>query len=244
MRIAIISDIHGNLEACEAVLRKICKNNIDEVWCLGDIVGYGADPQACIQLIQENCSLIVQGNHDLGVVLRHTPANFNSHAAFVLDWTRARLDEASLRWLEALPLHAVRHGLLAFHAALKGRNAYIVSREDATDNLALMRTQYPNVKGGFFGHTHTQCFYQPTDPLKIPQETQVIQVAAGTPFLCNPSSVGQPRNHSSKAWFVLWDSSDYTLRFVTASYEIGTAQQKILAAGLPAFLAERLEQGV
>jgi diadenosine tetraphosphatase ApaH/serine/threonine PP2A family protein phosphatase len=244
MRIAIISDIHANLEAFEAVLRKICKSNVDEVWCLGDIVGYGADPLICVQLTQENCSLVVKGNHDAGVAHQGARTNFSGFAAYVLDWTRARLDENSLRWLDALPLRAVRHDFLAFHSSLAGRNAYIFSHEDIANNFMLMQKQYPNIKGGFFGHTHTPCFYQPSNPLQISREAQVVQIRTDEPFLCNPSSVGQPRNHSPKAWFAIWDSGAHTLSFITASYEIGTAQRKILDAGLPTFLAERLEQGI
>jgi len=241
MRIAILSDIHANLEALESVLRKIDGSAIDELWCLGDIVGYGADPLACIKLVQENCSLVIKGNHDDGAALQVTPTNFNRYAAIALDWTREQLDEDSLQWLRRLPLHAVRYGFLIFHSSLEYRNAYIFTQSDAELNIELMRRQYPDARGGFFGHSHSTFFFQGAAQA-IPEPAS-IAVDTGKLFLCNPASVGQPRNLSPKAWFAIWDSETHTISFVAVSYAIGTAQKKILAAGLPEALAARLARG-
>ncbi|MDR2734894.1 MAG: metallophosphatase family protein [Spirochaetota bacterium] len=243
MRIALLADVHANLEALLAVLRKIDSSRVDEIWCIGDIVGYGADPLACLQLIRQNCSLVVQGNHDIAATLPHTPDNFTLNAHIAADWTRRQLNEESLAWLAALPVEQKRHRLHVFHSSLIYTNAYITSREEAQANIRFME-QYPNTLGGFFGHTHIPCFIQEPGLFRNMHTATHILVDPEKPFLANPGSTGQARNRSPKAWFAVLDTQDSFLQFFAVSYEIGIAQRKILEAGLPAFLAERLEFGI
>jgi predicted phosphodiesterase len=243
MRIALLADVHANLEALEAVLRKIDKIAIDEVWCLGDIAGYGADPLACLQLVRQHCSLVVAGNHDIAVTLPRTPNSFTLNARIAADWTRSQLDEASIAWLAALPLEEKRHKIFAFHSSLVFTNAYIASHEDAQENLRCIK-QEPDILGGFFGHTHVPGFLQEPKPFRSVFDDEEIGIDPQKPFLANPGSAGQARNRSPKAWFAVLDTHNAVLQFFTLSYEIGTAQRKILEAGLPAFLAERLQQGI
>jgi predicted phosphodiesterase len=160
MRIALLSDIHSNLEALEAVLRKCAQLHLDDLWCLGDIVGYGADPLACIQLVKKNCSLIVKGNHDAGAAASIYPSNFNEAAQMAISWTREQLSEDNILWLGGLPRYALRYGCLAFHASLTGQYGYITTQEMAEKNISLLCQQYPEARCGFFGHTHIGSYYQ------------------------------------------------------------------------------------
>ena len=154
MRLAIISDIHGNLEALRSVLGRIDESRCDEIWCLGDIVGYGADPSACIELVRERCSLVVAGNHDTTATRDQIPPGYNSLARQALLWTKARLSSDEVTWLRSLPVTALRFSCLACHGSLRQRDAYVDSDREARINLELMQAQYPDASILLCGHTH------------------------------------------------------------------------------------------
>lgn len=243
MRIALISDIHGNLEALSAVMARIDETRPDEIWCLGDIVGYGADPSACIDLVRSRCSLVIAGNHDFAVTRDTIPAGYDTLPRTALIWTRARLAGGDIDWLRSLPVSAQRSGCVACHGALHQRYAYIDSDDEARLNLSLLQTQYPEASILLCGHTHIKSW--------AGSNTRWRSFSSGTSFdwpeeslvMINPGSVGQPRDRSPKASWALLDLAARSCEMKTASYEVGRAQAKIIAAGLPHWLAERLASG-
>jgi predicted phosphodiesterase len=241
MRIALISDIHSNLEALTAVLARIKRIGCDEIWCLGDIVGYGADPHACIALVRENCSLVITGNHDTSAGRGSVQNNYTHLAKEAILWTIQQLKSDEVSWLQSLPVNAIRQGYLLCHGALHQRDAYIDSAREAARNLELMRVQYPQASTLLCGHTHVKAlFSQEHGWMTCPTGCRVDWPVDAL-WLVNPGSVGQARDHCPKASWALLDVEKRRLDLMTTSYEIGTAQKKILAAGLPPWLAERLE---
>lgn len=243
MKIALISDIHGNLEALSAVLARIDEIRPDQIWCLGDIVGYGADPSACIALIRSRCSLTIAGNHDSGVTRERLPENYSPLARAALLWTRPRLNEDEIGWLRSLPVSAQRSGCVACHGSLLQRYAYIDSDETARLNLNLLQSQYPQASLLLCGHTHIKSWASGSSPWKCFSSATSFDWSNESLLLINPGSVGQPRDGSAKASWALLDLAAQHCELKTTSYEIGRAQEKIIAAGLPTVLASRLAEG-
>ncbi len=243
MRLAVISDIHGNLEALRSVLGRIDESRCDEIWCLGDIVGYGADPSACIELVRERCSLVVAGNHDTAATRDQIPPGYNSLARQALLWTKARLSSDEVTWLRSLPVTALRFSCLACHGSLRQRDAYVDSDREARINLDLMLAQYPQASILLCGHTHVKAW--------ATRETHWKSFSSGTafdwpeqgPLLVNPGSIGQPRDGNPRASWALLDLDKRRCELKTTSYEIGLTQEKIIKGGLPIWLAERLDSG-
>lgn len=243
MRLAIISDIHGNLEALTAVLARIDTARCDEIWCLGDIVGYGADPSACIDLVRLRCSLVVTGNHDTAATRDHIPAGYNSLARQALIWTKTQLSLDDIAWLRSLPVTVLRHTCLACHGSLRQRDAYVDSDREAQLNLKLMQAQYPEASILLCGHTHVKAWANSENRWKNFSGGTSFDWPGHLPILINPGSVGQPRDGTPKASWALLDLELHHCEFKTTSYEIGQAQEKIIQSGLPIWLAERLDSG-
>jgi len=239
---AVISDIHGNLEALEAVLGDV--PGVEEIYCLGDVIGYGANPNECCDLVREREMPLISGNHDLAVTDLSTDlAWFNPVAAAAVEWTREQLTEENASLLLACPRTMQKKGTLFVHGSIRDPDEYILNGAVAQENLAVLKQEYPNVRVCFFGHTHVKAVAPSPDSTSPGSRT--LELTTGGPYLVNPGSVGQPRDGDTFASYVLAedapDGASVAYRFV--EYDVEKAQTKIRAAGLPGVLADRLAHG-
>lgn len=245
MRVAVISDIHSNLPALEAVFEAIDSTEIEETWCLGDVVGYGAQPDQCADLIRERCALCLVGNHDLAVLGGLDTSSFSETAAEAVAWTVANVAERTLEFLRDLEPESRRQGIGLFHASPRDPVwEYVLSVEQAE---ACIEVQADPI--GLIGHSHVALFF--TSPAGTGDDSTrggqmsdgaLLDVDAGS-WLVNPGSVGQPRDGDPRAAWLELDVAEATALFHRVPYDIDRAAQSIVAAGLPNQLATRLRTG-
>ncbi len=241
MRIAVISDVHGNDHALDAVLDEVDAASPDAIWCLGDVVGYGPAPNRCCKVVAERADLSLVGNHDLVVLGELDVADFNEEAAAAALWTRNELDDRSREFLAALEPTARTDGVELFHASPRDPVwEYILSAETAY--AGLQATTEPLV---LVGHSHVALAIGLQD-----DELQGGLAPAGTEvelagrWLLNPGSVGQPRDGDPRAAWLQLDTDARTATFHRVEYDVAQTQTEIREQGLPAALAERLAHGV
>ncbi len=241
MRYAVLSDIHGNLEALRAVLAD-CRRDADEILCLGDVVGYGADPLACVELAAERATALVAGNHEHGVAGRLPLRWFNPAARAAAEWTARQLDEDHRGWLGALPLVVELGEATLVHAspARPDEWEYLTTAEDGFAVFPSFATRL-----AFVGHSHRPGFWSlgSSGPTWAPGDAD-IALENGRRYLVNVGSVGQPRDRDPRACYALWDRDARRITFRRVAYDIAAARRKILAAGLPRSLADRIQHGV
>jgi predicted phosphodiesterase len=243
MRTAVIADIHANLEALESVLGRIAELGADEIVCLGDIVGYNANPNECVDIVRERKIVCVLGNHDVCASGMDEPCSFNPVAARSVLWTRDILTKENRSYLMHLPREQAVRDFYLFHGSIHETNRYITSKGDARENFRRLEALPGVCRIGFFGHTHVRmvlCNEQGALSCSYPQELSLPGVHQ---CLINPGSVGQPRDGDPRAAFLIYDSTERRVTFHHVAYDIRTCQDKIIRAGLPSSLAERLEQG-
>jgi diadenosine tetraphosphatase ApaH/serine/threonine PP2A family protein phosphatase len=263
MKYAILSDIHANYEALTAVLNKCAEIGVTDFISLGDIVGYNANPKECLDLMRSlNLIAAVKGNHDEYVSNNdEVMEGFNPHARAAVLWTKAQLSEEDRAWLAGLPMRLTVRGttVTIVHATLDSPDTwgYIFDLHQATDNFTYQFTQLC-----FCGHSHVPLAFckkpvalraaKPIDEIpawsgtdmdKIGEETITLNIEAGYRYLINVGSVGQPRNRDPRASFAVYDSDAKTVTRYRSPYDLRTTQEKILQAGLPEHLANRLENG-
>ena len=242
MRVAVISDVHANERALAVVLDAIEAARADEVWCLGDTVGYGPAPNRCCELVSERADLALIGNHDLVVIGRLDAADFNSEAAAAALWTRERLDDRARAWLEGLEPSGKRDDVALFHASARDPVwEYVLSGDAALASLEL--TPEPLV---LVGHSHVALGIGLTGHSLaggLAPAGTTIDLASGR-WLLNPGSVGQPRDGDPRAAWLELDLEAGTARFHRLDYDIARTQAEIREAGLPEPLAARLAQGI
>lgn len=247
MRVAVLSDIHGNLEALEAVLADAQTRGYDRLLCLGDVVGYGADPEACIRRIREvvwrtyGKDAVVMGNHDEATA-NGVDDGFNPAAREAVRWTRDHISAESLAWLKGLPMVLETSGLLLVHASphKPGEWIYVTTYDDALDAFLAFHQRI-----AFIGHSHVP-FFVSTDPSYTrleKEDREKVRLITGFRYLVNAGSVGQPRDGDPRASYALLDLEEEILERIRVPYPVDTAADKILQAGLPTFLAERLTRG-
>ena len=236
---AVISDIHGNLEAFEAVLGDI-PGEVERVFCLGDVIGYGASPNECCDIVRREEIPVITGNHDLAVVDLDTDLNwFNPVAEAAVRWTREHLSEENQNFLRSRPRMMQTSEALFVHGSVRDPDEYIIDGTTAAENLAVLKSEYPNIPLCFFGHTHVKAIAP--SPNGSASDSDSLDLGSGGPYLVNPGSVGQPRDGDTFSSYVLVEGTDVTYRFV--EYDIEKAQDRIRAAGLPDMLADRLAVG-
>jgi predicted phosphodiesterase len=241
LRVAVISDIHSNLQALEAVLEHADREGFDELWCLGDIVGYGAKPSECLALVLERSAICLGGNHDLVVSGKLAIDLFTSDAGEAARWTHDVLSEEELKVLAALSPEGERGGVSLFHGSIRDPIwEYVLTTDVAEASLKAQRTDL-----AFVGHSHVQLALalgrsgleggkaEPDQELKLEGKQ-----------LLNPGSVGQPRDRDPRAAWLLLDTEAGWARFERSEYPIELAQADIHAAGLPGRLADRLARGL
>lgn len=248
MKWAIISDVHSNIEAFEAVLRDISTWRVDRIIQLGDLVGYNANPKECVELARREGMQGVHGNHDLAALDLALSEGFNLLAYQALLFTRSQLDETSKGYLERLPFCLILEGEIAFfHGSPESVNTYIANLYQAKRAFNYILKQLISVRIAFFGHTHVRRLWHRDRVGKvrsIPIESDVVTLKDEGFYLINPGSVGQPRQRDNRAHYIIFDLSNRTVIFRSVPYDIHKAQEKILKANLPEFLASRLAEGI
>ncbi|MBI5560349.1 MAG: metallophosphoesterase family protein [Deltaproteobacteria bacterium] len=241
MRYAILSDIHSNLEALTSVLSKIDTLRVDEVISLGDIVGYNADPNECIEIIRKRGIRAIMGNHDSRAAGLEEPADFNPVAAEMVYWTRKQLTKENIEFLKGLPGKLAFEGrFLAFHGWMDSTDGYILSASDAAYNFSLMGTSTL----AFFGHTHVRLAYLEKDGVIEADTASRLKIRKGLRYLVNPGAVGQPRDGDPRSSFLVYDDKKGEITFFRVGYDMERTREKIIGAGLPQTLAERLRLGM
>jgi diadenosine tetraphosphatase ApaH/serine/threonine PP2A family protein phosphatase len=242
MRIALLSDVHGNLPAFEAVLADVEDERVEETWCLGDLVGYGAEPDGCVALARDHCDLCLAGNHDLVVTGEIPIADFSSSAAAAARWTQENVSEDTLAYLKGLePADPSREPAL-FHASPRDPVwEYVLSTWQAEECIELMEARVAAV-----GHSHVALWFLRDDSGKVSGATAdagyELDLSAGS-WLVNPGGVGQPRDGDPRAAWLLLDTSTWMATWRRVEYPIEVAARAIEDAGLPRVLAERLYTG-
>jgi diadenosine tetraphosphatase ApaH/serine/threonine PP2A family protein phosphatase len=248
MRVLVLSDIHGNLQALEAVLAAAGKT--DALWNLGDVVGYGANPNEVVDLMRELAQVNVRGNHDRVCCGLTSSQGFNPVAAAAAAWTQRVLTPENLQWLRDMPQGPVAGNgrAMCVHGSPLHEDEYILSMRDAWAPLQQMSTEVT-----FFGHTHVQGGFSQREHewrenrphFTTPDEAEQVEldVPVGTRHLINPGSVGQPRDRDWRAGFAIYDSVAESVVFHRVPYDVSAAQAAIRAAGLPERLAARLGDG-
>jgi diadenosine tetraphosphatase ApaH/serine/threonine PP2A family protein phosphatase len=245
LRAAVLSDVHSNLPALEAVLAAVDEAAPDQVWCLGDVVGYGADPDACAALVRERCEVCLVGNHDLAVLDALDITAFSETAKAAVEWTRAEADAATLEFLGGLQPAMAHAGIALYHASPRDPIwEYVLSIEQAEAGFDAQEQQI-----GLIGHSHVALFFNRPDGARRGYahgaqagDGALLDLDGGA-WLLNPGSVGQPRDGDPRAAWLELDTEELTARYHRVPYDVEAAAASIRAAGLPEPLAERLQSG-
>ncbi|HYZ81467.1 MAG TPA: metallophosphoesterase family protein, partial [Solirubrobacteraceae bacterium] len=237
-----LSDVHANLPAFRAVLEDVEAAAVDETWCLGDLVGYGAQPDECVALARESCDVCLVGNHDLVVLGKLDMDTFSQNAAVAARWTQENIGQEALDFMAGLEPADTEHALGLFHASPRDPVwEYVLSTLQADACMDEMEARV-----GAIGHSHVAlCFYRPDDaPVKgaqTPGGTE-LDISEGR-WLINPGGVGQPRDGDPRAAWMLLDLESWSAEWRRVEYPIEEAAQAIRRAGLPQPLANRLYRG-
>ena len=242
MPIAVISDIHANRQALEAVLREASAAGASELWCLGDLVGYGADPNDCVNLVRQNASLCLVGNHDLAVTGEIPLDEFSRGAGVAALWTQEVIGEEELAWLGTLEAAASADGIGCFHASPRDPVwEYVISTL-----LADLCLDSMDERVGLIGHSHVALAFSRAEGQPAAGEPRrdgdEVDISSGA-WLLNPGSVGQPRDGDPRAAWLMLDPDAGRAQWKRTEYDIDGASQAIRSARLPDSLAERLQYG-
>ena len=239
MRLAIFSDIHANLEALEAVLADAHKRKCTHFVCLGDVVGYNANPHECVDRIRKLECPIVKGNHDEQASLPESSSDFNELAERAIKWTRDNLTEEDKQWLRELPLQRQVGDFTIVHATLDtpAQWGYVFNNLDAAASLT-----YQHTTVCFFGHTHVPMVFIRDEGVRR-ERIEHIRVEPTKKYFINMGSVGQPRDGNWRAAYCTYDIENNLVEQLRVKYDLAVAQKKIIKAGLPRPLAERLAIG-
>src|SRR5262245_55596315 len=247
MRYLILSDIHSNLEALEACVRRAKQAGYDSVLCCGDIVGYGPSPIEAIDSIRALNAAIIRGNHDRVAAGLDEPTQFNPHARRAVYWTRSVLPDEYRDYLAQLPVGPLEITPEAqlVHGALSHEDDYIFTEADADENFLLTNKHIT-----FFGHSHFPVVFVSDNKGKASLGTSyefdefiAVKCEAGKKLFVNPGSVGQPRDGDPRASFAIWDANHGRVEFYRVEYDIARTQEKMHAAQLPVYLIDRLAHG-
>ncbi|MFI5251493.1 MAG: metallophosphoesterase family protein [Bacteroidota bacterium] len=232
MRIAILSDIHSNLEALQQALSIIVEKKVDEVVCLGDTVGYGANPNECVDLVRKTTPHILLGNHDEAIINPDIAQTFNPNARAAAEWTASQLTDENKRFIKSLPYDYAIEDLYFVHSSPFEPHEwhYILSASNANKNF-----EFFSERICFIGHSH--------EPMVYCEDIWTKEVLPGKRYIINVGSVGQPRDKDPRLSFGLYDTETYRYENIRATYDVKTASEKIRKIGLPFVLAERILVG-
>ena len=243
MRVGIFTDVHSNIEALTAVVDAYAKEHVDKYICLGDVVGYGANPNECCEIVRKLADVIVLGNHDAAVCGRMDYSYYYDAAHMVLDWTATNLTPENREWLNALPFMSVLEDLCFCHGspAVPEQFEYIFSLEQARALLgrfgALQRVT-------FLGHSHLCKTFAIVENEVNDVIAQKFGLRKGYKYVISAGSVGQPRDYDTRACYTVYDTENRIFEFKRVEYDVEKAGAKILTAGLPPAFAKRLQMGI
>jgi len=240
MKYAILGDIHANLPALEAVLDHAASQGVTDYISLGDVVGYNADPSACIQIVRQLCCAVVKGNHDHYAATDEPMNNFNEAAEETVAWTRSVLNAEERAWLGGLPLKREMDNFIITHSSMDHPEKwnYVLDRAAAAESL-----RFQDAHLCFIGHTHVPVvFQQKQNEIKFFRYER-MHLQPGIRYLVNTGSVGQPRDNDSRASYAVYDLLENSITLHRVKYDIAKAQQRNRAAGLPEKNAARLARG-
>lgn len=239
MKFAIFGDIHANLEAFETVLADAEAQGVTHYACIGDIVGYNANPHECLAKVKALACPVVKGNHDEEASAETELVGLNPLAQAALEWTRKHLDEEDKKWLRELRMVRQVRDFTIVHATLDTPSswAYVMNKFDAMASFSYQFTQVC-----FCGHTHTPRFYVKGSSVTL-ESVDSLRLEPGKKYLINVGSVGQPRDGDWRAAYAVYDHANQEIKLRRLEYNLATAQRKIIEAGLPPQLAERIAVG-
>ena len=244
MRYAIIADIHANLVAFTAVLDHIkCRGGVEEIWCLGDVVGYGPDPCQCIELLRQYRHVCVAGNHDWAAIGKIDTSDFNPDAAAACHWTAQQLSPDDVKYLESLPLVIEKGDYPLVHGSPRDPIwEYLLSTSDAKQNLTYFNTQFCLI-----GHSHVPLIFECNETgscilSELPPDA-VVRLAQNR-LIINPGGVGQPRDGDPRASYAIYDSDARSFTHYRVPYDINSTQARMIEQRLPVRLVARLSYGV
>jgi predicted phosphodiesterase len=243
MRYAIISDIHGNVDALKAVLRDIEKRSVDSIICLGDIVGYYPDPELCVRMVKKYVTCAVAGNHDYAAIGKIDHSNFTFFAYVAMEWTKKHLSDASREYLATLPIILKMDGMFFTHASPS--NPHDFTRYVFPDSDEAIFEAFSSLvhRVNFIGHTHWPSIILQDDQRITLHNQPTIHIDERHYYLINVGSVGQPRNFDPRSCYALYDTAAAEISLVYVEYNFTITQKKVLKNNLPNFLAYRLSKG-
>ncbi|MBI4843038.1 MAG: metallophosphoesterase family protein [Nitrospirae bacterium] len=240
MNLAFISDVHGNIEALGSVMEEIRKDKAEKIFSIGDIVGYGPNPNECINALKDDADIIVAGNHDYAAVGMTDITDFNDYAKAAIQWTESVLSEENKAFLKELPLSSSikKSGMLLVHASPKDplEWEYVTNAGEADANFSFF-----SEKACFIGHTHTPAIIELSPEGKINFFRNGSEIKDGHRYIIDVGSVGQPRDGNPEAAYALYSGGAVEIKRVP--YDILLTQKKMREAGLPSYLIERLSEG-
>ena len=239
-RYAVISDIHSNIEALQAVTRDIEKQRVDEILCLGDLVGYGPDPNACVEMVKNMAEIIIPGNHDWAAIGLTNIYEFNVYAKDAILWTASMLSDENSTFIEKLPIikRIQTEEIFLVHGSPiePDKWHYVLTYEEARLNFAYLPDRYCLI-----GHSHLPAIIEEAPNGKITVYENRYNFQKGCRYIINVGSVGQPRDSNPKASYAIFDQTGVEIRRI--DYPIEQTQQKMKEAGLPSYLIDRLALG-
>jgi diadenosine tetraphosphatase ApaH/serine/threonine PP2A family protein phosphatase len=244
MRVAILTDIHSNLPALEAVLTAMDEAGIERRWCLGDVVGYGAQPDECSNLVSERCELSLVGNHDLAVTGEISTDVFSASAAAAVEWTRANANGSTIEYLKSLEPQDTEHEVGLYHASPRDPVwEYVLAVDQARECM-----EHQSARVSLIGHSHVALWFSDGngppggDGGGQAEDGREIDLSEGR-WLLNPGSVGQPRDGDPRGAWLELDTDEWKAIYHRVTYDIDSAAEAIREAGLPELLADRLYIG-
>ena len=255
MRIGILADVHANLQALETALSWLDAQDVDEIVCLGDVVGYGGDPEQCIGIVRARCSVTVRGNHDHAVLEPALRTEFNDHARRAVERHAEILDDEERAWLASLPVVASRDAVDLGHAGFADPAAYPYVTDPAR---AAVEIEAMSSDVGFIGHTHVPAIFRASREGSVERAVPArgeergrdavdqvsVRLEGPWRYLVNPGSVGQPRDRDPRAACAVYDTDEGVLTLARIRYDVAAAQESIAGRGLPDFEASRLALGM
>jgi predicted phosphodiesterase len=244
LRYGLMGDIHANIRAFRVALENLQAAGVDKIIFLGDLVGYGPDPAACVDLLAVQPNVLpIAGNHDRQVLGEKNP-NMRRTAARALEWTRQQLAPNQLKILQSFPEgRSVEEDFIVVHGSLVSRDAYIHTMQEIETNRKCMAEDFAELRVCFFAHTHLPTMISKKSVLMDIKETKAFKLNPDDVYLINPGSVGQPRDKCPLSAFGIFNTDNWTMTFFRVPYDVEGTRDAITAAGLPEKFARRLELG-
>ncbi|MBI2919801.1 MAG: metallophosphoesterase family protein [Planctomycetes bacterium] len=243
MRTGIISDIHANWQAMQAALARLDKEGVDEIVCLGDVIGYGADPKICVEEIMRRRIVTIRGNHER-YVIGEIEDGLKADTEKAIEYTRAQLKNEHYTEIESWKNRLMhRNEFLMTHGSPRHKDEYVLSIDAVVGSLRALQQEFPDCRVALHGHTHLTSLFAPGQVVKPIHEDLVAQLDFTKVYLLNPGSVGQPRDRCPLASFMILDMERKSAQYFREPYDIEGAQKRIREAGLAERFAMRLQDG-